>query len=659
MKKSLKAGNVSRISALLALFILAAGLVPCLASGEIVFTEQEQAYINDSGTLTASTIKGGAPLHYIDASGNVRGIAISVLNEVAAVTGLSVEYVLYDTVAEVFASEADIYLGLSKEYSIPGVLFSLPYLSCETILFYRSSLDPGNLTNRIYASVEGGSLPDGINENFVKYYNSREDTIRAVDEGEADYGYGNAYSFSYYALQNGYKNVATIPQGAGERCYSMGVREGDVILLSVLNKGIESLDASRLQALILDVFAQVDRKVTRADVLEMYWREIFLTAMLGVFSTAVFIHLILQANKRLKSDIAAIEERDDRIAYLTYHDKLTGLYNRTYLDEAIKELEESNQVPVSVLMGDVDGLKLINDVLGHEEGDRLLIRVADILRAYTRKDDIIGRQGGDEFIVIMPKTTLEDVANVHREIIKASEWQCRSILPIGLSLGYAVKSKRKYTIRKALGDAESMMYAQKLISTRDRRDIIATNLEEHLQAYDADATQHGLRVAEILQAMGRKLNLMDKEIDDLRLLARMHDIGKMVVEEASSSHRGGLDEKAYRQIRSYPEMGYRIAISSKTLFGIAEHILYQNEWWNGNGYPQGLQGEDIPLASRMLAVVNTFDVMTSGRPYRDPISREDAFEELRKCKGTQFDPYLVDMVISIIPEISVHSSEDD
>jgi HD-GYP domain-containing protein (c-di-GMP phosphodiesterase class II) len=210
-----------------------------------------------------------------------------------------------------------------------------------------------------------------------------------------------------------------------------------------------------------------------------------------------------------------------------------------------------------------------------------------------------------------------------------------------------------------LGDAESMMYAQKLISTRDRRDIIATNLEEHLQAYDADATQHGLRVAEILQAMGRKLNLMDKEIDDLRLLARMHDIGKMVVEEASSSHRGGLDEKAYRQIRSYPDMGYRIAISSKTLFGIAEHILYQNEWWNGNGYPQGLQGEDIPLASRMLAVVNTFDVMTSGRPYRDPISREDAFEELRKCKGTQFDPYLVDMVISIIPEISVHSSEDD
>ncbi|HHX93427.1 MAG TPA: diguanylate cyclase [Clostridiales bacterium] len=404
------------------------------------------------------------------------------------------------------------------------------------------------------------------------------------------------------------------------------------------------------QVLVANADSRVDRQVTASMIFEAYRKEIYALAVVSIGSTAVFIGLLLKKNHQLRKDIAEIKERDEKIEYLTYHDKLTGLYNRTYLDGVIENIEVKNQVPTSVLLGDVNGLKLVNDVLGHAAGDLLLQGIARLLQQYCRPEDIIARQGGDEYVVVMPKTSKEEAARIHRSILDACEQHCVGLLPVHLSLGYGTKEKRRDSIRKALGDAERMMYEQKLMSSISQSNGVVENLEKYLEEKDPVAKQHGLRLWKHLSAMGDRLGLSGAEMENLRMLSRMHDIGKIVIGEAAAARSQHSAEDESLQIRSYPEMGFRIAISSQILYSIAEHILHQNEWWNGNGYPHGLQGEAIPLPSRMLTIANAYDVMTTDRPYRSALDSESAIRELEKSRGGQFDPNLLDVFISVIED---------
>lgn len=246
--------------------------------------------------------------------------------------------------------------------------------------------------------------------------------------------------------------------------------------------------------LVANADSRVDRQVTASMIFEAYRKEIYALAVVSIGSTAVFIGLLLKKNHQLRKDIAEIKERDEKIEYLTYHDKLTGLYNRTYLDGVIENIEAKNQVPTSVLLGDVNGLKLVNDVLGHAAGDLLLQGIARLLQQYCRPEDIIARQGGDEYVVVMPKTSKEEAARIHRSILDACEQHCVGLLPVHLSLGYGTKEKRRDSIRKALGDAERMMYEQKLMSSISQSNGVVENLEKYLEEKDPVAKQHGLRL---------------------------------------------------------------------------------------------------------------------------------------------------------------------
>ena len=174
-------------------------------------------------------------------------------------TGLTFEYHLYDTIDEMFNSEADIVFGLPYNYATETMVLSQPYLESETILYINSSVDSSQLYEKVYAAVKGSDLPEGIKEENAIYFDTREESMEAVESGKADYGYGNAYSVSFYTLQNNFKNIITVPKEKESREYCVGMLKDNQVLLSIINKSINSIEKSHIQTLILDATTQIEK----------------------------------------------------------------------------------------------------------------------------------------------------------------------------------------------------------------------------------------------------------------------------------------------------------------------------------------------------------------------------------------------------------------
>lgn len=264
------------------------------------FTREERDYIAEGVVLKAASIDGGAPLHYLDSKGEIKGIAVEVLREIAALSGLIIEYRLYDSIDEAANSGADIFFGVTKGYATPGTILSKPYLISEAILYYNVSLDPNRLDGKRFAAIKGGTLPEGISEDNTIFYKDREEALDAVETGKADYGIGNAYSVAFYTLQNDYKNIISIPREREEREYCIGLAGENALLLSIINKSIEAIDEKRMQTLILDVTSQVERKITLSAIVEAYGREIIAVIFMIVAVLLVSVILNVRANRRLE-----------------------------------------------------------------------------------------------------------------------------------------------------------------------------------------------------------------------------------------------------------------------------------------------------------------------------------------------------------------------
>lgn len=269
------------------------------AYSEISLTQEERDYIEASGIIKAVSLAGVAPLQYLNSEGEVRGISWRVLEEISDMTGLVFEYRLYDTVEEGLESDGDIYFTATKSYAPENMHMSDVYLKTETILYMNSKLDANQLHDEIYAGVRGGSLPEGVSEEKRVDYDTREDSLDAVESGEAGYGYGNAYSVAFYTLQNNYRNIITIPKGKDTREYHIGMMKDDEVLLSIINKGLANIDEQQMQNLILDVTSHIERKVTVRAIMESYGAQIILGASLIIGLLLFSVIFILKAKNRL------------------------------------------------------------------------------------------------------------------------------------------------------------------------------------------------------------------------------------------------------------------------------------------------------------------------------------------------------------------------
>ncbi len=348
----------------------------------------------------------------------------------------------------------------------------------------------------------------------------------------------------------------------------------------------------------------------------------------------------------------AIREGLDHITYLTLHDGLTGLYNKTYFDHKLQEIDNNKEyLPISLIIGDMNGLKFVNDVFGHHEGDKRLKKMALIIQQSCRQNDIIARWGGDEFAIILPNTDKE-TANTVRDKISAAcnSFQGTDIL-LSISLGVATKTDEETPLPKVLKEAEEFMYQVKLIEGRKVRGTIAETLEKVLRENDYEMKGHIERLQTLAKEFAMVLDFSAENLTALIRAVTLHDIGKIGISKDIILKKSRLNDAEWLIMRKHAEIGYRIAQASGEFAYLADIILYHHEWWNGQGYPQGLKGEEIPLMSRMISIMDAFDVMTHRERNKPAMTTEEALQELHAKAGTQFDPSLVPLFIQMMNEL--------
>lgn len=343
-------------------------------------------------------------------------------------------------------------------------------------------------------------------------------------------------------------------------------------------------------------------------------------------------------------DISDRVMKEEEILYLSYHDVMTGLYNRSFFEEEKSRLNTRRQLPISIIMGDVNGLKLINDAYGHAEGDKLLITVANILRKSCRQEEIIARIGGDEFCILLPQTRSEVAQEICSRIFSACEeyrqWPDDQPVYPSIALGYATKTDESESLDQVMKAAEDFMYQRKMFERTSAHSSIMNSIRATMHESSLDTEQHSERLIELSEKVGAALDLNEEQLFELNLLARLHDIGKICIDEYILQKPDKLTEAEWLKVRQHPEVGFRIAQASSELIRISYLILCHHERWDGKGYPRGLIGKEIPLLSRIIAVIDAYDAMIQDRPYRKALSFDEAVREIKANAGDQFDPQI-------------------
>ncbi len=322
-------------------------------------------------------------------------------------------------------------------------------------------------------------------------------------------------------------------------------------------------------------------------------------------------------------DITERKKAQEEILYLSYHDQLTGLYNRRYYEEQSVKLNKAENLPLGIIMVDVNGLKLTNDAFGHNKGDELLSTFAGILKKNAGKNDLVARIGGNEFIVISSESGRQDtekiIENIKKDIDKIKE---RNIF-LSVSLGYTVKKKAEEPMSRAFIRAENAMYKNKLNESSRMKDEIIERIMIILAERHPETTEYNQRISEEAVKVAQALDLPKRELDYIRNLARLHNIGKIV-------------DNGRIETGKYPETGYQILKSATSYAHLTDYVLSHHEHFDGTGYPGGLKGDEIPLLSRILSTAETWvDLVKEGK----------GMKELKEKAGKELDNRIVEVFI--------------
>ncbi|MHB8129591.1 MAG: PocR ligand-binding domain-containing protein [Mobilitalea sp.] len=344
-------------------------------------------------------------------------------------------------------------------------------------------------------------------------------------------------------------------------------------------------------------------------------------------------------------DITDLKKREDENRYLSYHDSLTGLYNRRFYEEEIIRLDIEKNLPISIIMGDVNGLKLVNDAFGHDKGDEVLKKAAKSIQGACRLEDIVARWGGDEFVILLPKTNPHQVEAITKKIGELYSKEQVGALVLGISFGWSTKTNSDEDIYKVLKSAEDFMYKNKVIENASKRGNTINTIINTLHEKNPREEEHSKRVSEICQKIGKAIGCTETEISQLKVVGLLHDIGKIAIEESILNKPGKLTIQEWDQIKKHPDIGFRILSSSFDMLEIADWIKAHHERWDGEGYPNGISGESIPRIARIIAIADCYDAMTSQRSYREALSEEKAIYEISRNAGIQFDPEIARIFI--------------
>lgn len=348
------------------------------------------------------------------------------------------------------------------------------------------------------------------------------------------------------------------------------------------------------------------------------------------------------------TDISERKRREANLAYISTHDDLTTLYNRAYFEKKISDFKKAEYLPLGIIMMDVNGLKLINDAFGHRAGDHLLTEIAVRIKDICKHGEVIARMGGDEFSVLVTNSTHEILENLTDEILTCCNQIKVDEVSISVSLGHAQLLALNDSIADVIKTAEDYLNKRKLTEGPSVRGKAIYTIINTLHEKNKREEQHSKRVSELSYELGKALKLSDREINELKTIGLLHDVGKIAIDEKILNKEGRLTPEEYAEMQKHPEIGYRILSAVNEMSEIAEYVLAHHESFDGKGYPKGLKGEEIPYLARIITVADAFDAMTSDRTYRKAMTYEEAYDELRRVSGIQFDSTIVETFIEYL-----------
>ncbi len=347
-------------------------------------------------------------------------------------------------------------------------------------------------------------------------------------------------------------------------------------------------------------------------------------------------------------DCTEKRNKQERILHFSYSDPMTGLKNRRAFEEEVHRLNHVRYCPLVLVIADVNNLKLTNDAFGHDAGDTLLRTVADILRKECRETDIVARIGGDEFVILLPNTDAE-YANVIIDRMNASIADARvKDMPVSVSFGKSVKLVRSNNMDELFREAEHEMYRKKVAERPQIRKRIIDQLLSSLFSQNPEEQIHSERVGKLCRMIAEHAGLSDDEVDEMELAGIMHDIGKVALGSEFLATEGLADELEGGTVLRHPEVGYNILSAASQYGAIAEFVLSHHERWDGTGYPSGLKGSAIPLQGRILALADSYALMTTAEPDGLGLSDREALGKLSVEAGSKYDPELTRLLTQLV-----------
>ncbi len=359
-----------------------------------------------------------------------------------------------------------------------------------------------------------------------------------------------------------------------------------------------------------------------------------------------------------KNEVIAIirdvtEQRNNLkyIEFLSYHDQLSGLFNRRYFDEKLPLTDIPANLPISVMMLDLNALKMANDAFGHHFGDRLIREIAGIMRDNCREGDMLVRSGGDEFIAVMPNTDIKQAAGIMAGILAGAAASNTGGIQLSVSGGCSTKESADQDILDILLKAEVELYRNKLIESPAVKNKIIDDIVELICAKDSRNLLHFKKVSVISRKIGQAMHLTDNELDMISTAGFYHDIGKIAVIADNMLDEADFDDASTAGYRKHPETGYQILRSSDKVLAVAEYVLYHHERWDGSGFPRGIKGDEIPLISRIIAVADFYDSCIAESSRLPECSGSQALSRIAELSGTHFDPAVVAVMQSVFGDI--------
>lgn len=418
----------------------------------------------------------------------------------------------------------------------------------------------------------------------------------------------------------------------------LGVNPAFEKMMGIQTEGIIGKTLIEIQADTEETMIESFSKVALTG--ESQFIEVYMTSLDKHFEVSIYQPKQYKVAAMFR-DVTDRRNKETAFIYLSYHDYLTGLYNRRYFDEALERLKISENMPLTIMLGDVNGLKQINDVFGYLEGDKIIKKAAEVLETACSTEHIVARIGGDEFGIIMTHTDAIHAQIVLDEIKRLENLARFKVSSLYMSFGYGVSQDDQDTSQKIFTRAENAMYQVKIYERSSSRSQSIHIIMNTLFEKSEREMMHSKRVGEIAETIAVTMKYDDNFVNQIRTAGYLHDIGKIGIAEEILNKAGRLEDLEWEEIGKHPEKGWRILGHSEEYFELAEIILHHHEWWDGSGYPHKIGGAAIPVQARIIAVADAFDAMTEPRTYKQTMSKNEAVAELKKCAGTQFDPDVV------------------